>query len=504
MKYDPLIFGKNDTENIVSIEVNDDIAELFIEKDGKVTSTFVPNKFWILSNENIKGEFVRLKGSQHYCWGKQFKERSEFSKYRNLMKNYDLYSIWNQEEALMVKDGYTYFKGMTIDQVSILSFDIETTGFVKDANSQIFLISNTFRNGLGVVEKRLFSLDEYETPAHMYQDWVNWVNEKNPSILCGHNIYMYDLPFMKFHFDREGVPMKIGRDGSEIKFSNYESQFRKDGSQSYSYYKAKVYGREIIDTMFLAIKYDVGRKYDSYGLKDIIAHEGLEVKGRVFYDAGKIGDNWHDPVERQKIKCYAEHDADDALSIFDLMIPSFFYMTQSIPKPFQLVNESATGSQINSIMVRSYLQMGHSIAKADDVKSYEGALSGGVAGIYSNCLKWDVVSLYPSIMRQYAVGLGDKDPYNYFLKLTNYFSLERLKNKKLFKETGDKYYNDLQASQKIFANSLYGFCGTGGLNYNSIEAAEFITKKGREILLKAIKWATGMNENEFMNLHNNQ
>lgn len=504
MKYDALIFGKDQTENIVGIEVTDDSAELFIEKEGVVTSKFVPNRFWILANENIKGKFSRLKGNQHYKYGIQFKEREEFSKTRGYLKSYDIYSIWNAEEALMVKDGYTYFKGMTIDKVSILSFDIETTGFKKDENSQIFLISNTFRDGLGNKERKLFSLDEYETPADMYQDWVNWVNEKNPSILCGHNIYMYDLPFMQYHFEREGVSMDIGRNGSPIEFSNYESQFRKDGSQSYSYHKAKVYGREIIDTLFLAIKYDqASKKYESYALKYIIEKEKLTVEGREFYDAARIGDNWQDPKEREKIKRYAEHDADDSLALFDLMAPASFYWTQSVPKSFQSVNESATGSQINAIMVRSYLQEAHSVSKANDSVAYQGALSGGIPGIYTNAVKWDVVSLYPSIMRQYKVGLGNKDPEGNFLKLTEYFAIERLKNKKLFKETKNKYYDDMQSSQKTAINSFYGFCGAPGLNYNSPEAAAYITAKGREILLKAIEWSTGMSENEFGNLHNN-
>jgi hypothetical protein len=33
------------------------------------------------------------------------------------------------------------------------------------------------------------------------------------------------------------------------------SEFRKDGSQTYTYYKINCFGREIIDTFFLAIKF---------------------------------------------------------------------------------------------------------------------------------------------------------------------------------------------------------------------------------------------------------
>jgi DNA polymerase elongation subunit (family B) len=75
--------------------------------------------------------------------------------------------------------------------------------------------------------------------------------------------------------------------------------------------------------------------------------------------------------------------------------------------------------------------------------------------------------------------------------MVDYFTIERLKNKKLAKETGDSYYDDLQNSQKIAINSAYGFLGAPGLNFNSPQHAAFITKTGREILEKSVLWATG-------------
>jgi len=490
MKHDSLIFGKNQTENIVSIEVHEENAEIFIEENGIVRSEFVSNKFWLLSNKNCTGEFARLSGNQHFKYGLQFSDRQEFVKARSYLKHKaDLYSIWGKEEALMVKDGYTYFKGMTIDQVSILSFDIETTGIVHNEKSKVLIISNTFRDGLGNLERKMFCYDDYKTDLDMFKAWEAWVNKKNPSILCGHNLCGYDLKYLEYCISNLGGSLNIGRDGSSLEFSDFESQFRKDGSQSYSYNKPKVYGREIIDTMFLAVKYDVGRKYESYGLKPIIDHEKLQVADRQFYDAATIKDNYKNPIEWKKIKQYAEHDADDSLALYDLMAPSFFYMTKSIPKPFQLVNESATGSQINSMLVRSYLQNKKSIPKASEVEHFTGGISMGNPGIYKNVYKIDVASLYPSIMLEFEVKLGDKDPDDNFGTMAEYFTKQRLHNKAMYGKTKEKTFDDLQASQKIFINSLFGFCGTRGLNFNNVESAALITRKGREILTGAIEWS---------------
>jgi DNA polymerase elongation subunit (family B) len=152
---------------------------------------------------------------------------------------------------------------------------------------------------------------------------------------------------------------------------------------------------------------------------------------------------------------------------------------------------TATGSQINSFMVRSYLQDGHSIAKATKAESFEGAISMGIPGIYENVRKVDVASLYPSIMIEYDVYNKYKDPKRHMLKSLEIFRDERLKNKEAAERTGEKYYDDLQNAQKILINSMYGFMGAEGLNYNYPEGAALVTEKGREILIKGVKWATG-------------
>jgi DNA polymerase elongation subunit (family B) len=293
---------------------------------------------------------------------------------------------------------------------------------------------------------------------------------------------------MNYCAKKAGTELKLGRDGSSLSFRDYESKFRKDGSQFYPYRKIKIYGREIVDTFFLAIRYDVGRKYPSYGLKAIIDFEGLQVEGRQFYDASKIKDNYKDPEEWEKIKKYAEHDADDSLAVYDLMISPYFYMAQSIPKCFQEIICGAAGSQINSILVRAYLQDGHSIPKKSESEKFEGAISLGNPGVYSHVLKVDVASLYPSIMLQYEICDQEKDPNRYFLKMVQYFTEERLKNKALAKDTGKKEYDDLQAAQKILINSMYGFMGANELNFNSPKKAALVTEKGREILSKGMQW----------------
>ena len=493
IQYDPLISGKNPQTRIVNVEIENDKAILFIEnEDGTITQKSTPNKFWILSNRANNGSF-KLKGILHYNHGLQFSDREDWNKTLQRLRktSTDFFTIYDPKESFLVKDGYTFFKGMLHNEPSILSFDIESTGLYHTPDSKVLLISNTFRKN-GKIVRKLFAYDEYESDKEFLEDWCSWVREMNPSLICGHNIYTYDFPYLQHVAELNGTELNLGRDGSALTVGKKPSFFRIDGSRDQEYHKIRIYGREAVDTMFLAIKHDVAaKKYDSYGLKAIIKVEGLEKEDRVLYDASQIRHNYTNPEEWEKIKTYCEHDADDSLALYDLMAPALFYATTSIPKSFQSVVESATGAQINSMMVRSYLQEGHSLPKASEAKPYEGAISFGEPGIYRNVYKVDVSSLYPSIMIQCEVYDEDKDPKANFLRLVKTFTEERLKNKKLAKTS--KYHDDLQNSQKILINSCYGFLGTPGLLFNSPSGAEFITKTGREILQDSIDWARSKN-----------
>jgi DNA polymerase elongation subunit (family B) len=503
---DKLIFGKNKLDRIVAIEPKDDIAVIFRElEDGTIDTIEVPHKYWLLSNRKHSDKWNRLTGDQHYCWGKQYASSKDFYQDKKdfRKRGSDTYSIGNAAEAMMVKDGYTFFKDMYHDKISVLSWDIETTGLEHNADSKVLLISNTFRSTTGSIERRLFCYDDYENCADMLDDWAAWVCHVNPSLIIGHNIYCYDLPYISFchsKYSKQGI--YLGRENQKLTFTNYESKKRIDGGRELSYFKAQIYGRQVVDTMFLAFAYDaVEKKYESYGLKPIIKQEGLEKPDRVFYEASQIRFQYKDQEQWAQIKLYAIDDADDALSLYDLMVAPSFYLTQSVPKPFQLVVESATGSQINSILVRAYLQDRRAVAKAyqlkkqDDSGENENAVEGGISfavpGIYRNVSKVDIKSCYPSQVLRFKLYSKSKDPEAYYYKLVEYFTLQRFEYKRLMIETGNKHYKNLDATAKIFINSAYGVANTNGLNYNDNEIADKITAESRAVINMALLWASG-------------
>lgn len=485
---DDLIFGKDKTENIVSIEVVQDELWLF-KSNGDIEKR--PMKYWLLSKTMLTRGSKRLNGKQHYRYITTFNSKKEYDKKRSMWRNKDIYCIWDNVEAAMVYYGITMFKGMKVEDLKVLSFDIEGAGLEHDDDSEVFMISNTIKQNGKVVTKVHFRLDNYENSGQMLDDWCKFVQSENPDIINGHNIFGYDLSYMNHVAKMRGTRLNLGRDGSAARFGTKPRKYRVDGSNEWDYINCKIFGRHVIDGMFLSVKYDIGRNYPNWKLKDIAEYEGLVKEGRQFYDAALISRNWHIPEEREKIVAYGIDDSDDSSNLFYLHIPSFFYMAQSIAKPFQTIINGASGAWLNSIMVRSYLQLGESVAKANEPEYVAGGMSYGCAGVYSNVSKWDAKSYYPSTVLAFDIYDKEKDPNAHYLEMVRYFTLKRFEQKRLHKETGDSYYDDLQASSKVFINSAYGLLGTAGLNYNSFENAQLITKCCRAGLQKCIIWATG-------------
>jgi DNA polymerase, archaea type len=483
-----LIYGKNDTQSIVGLEIEGEQATLLMA-DGSQES--IPYRYWLLLTERHSPKLVPLEGSLPYKYLVEYTTSKEYYDVINKCKarNYEYFTIYNQRESFMAREGHTFYKGMKPSDLSVLSFDIETnTGLEHTKDSMVLLISTTWRKG-NTLHKRLFSYDEFTSQEAMLNEFCSHVCYVDPDVIVGHNLFGYDLPFLQHVANLHKTRLYLGRDVSPIKFDKRTSEFRKDGSQTYTYTDARIWGREIVDTFFLALKSDIGRKYESYGLKAIIKHEGLEKPGRQHYDASKISANYKVAEEWRKIKEYAKDDADDALALFDLMIPGFFYYTQMVPMSLQRIINTATGRQVNALMIRAYLQDGHSLPRATEAEHFEGAISMGNPGVYKHVYKVDVASLYPSIILQHEIKDNAKDPKGLFLDMVKVITEQRLENKRLHKETGERRYKDLSEGQKIVANSFYGFLGANRLLFNCPVNAAKVTEYGRDILKQAITWA---------------
>ena len=167
-----LIFGKDKTEGIVSLEATDAGVEIFYQAPkgtGTINSRMEDNVYWLLTANKVDSSYIKLNGNLHYQYAKTFRDKLTMYKARAYLKSkgIDHYSVSDPKEAIMLRNGYTYFKGMSVKDVSILSFDIETTGLKHDDESKILLISATYRNYSGRIQKSLYCYDQFPSQGDM-------------------------------------------------------------------------------------------------------------------------------------------------------------------------------------------------------------------------------------------------------------------------------------------------------------------------------------------------
>lgn len=505
MSLDPIIYGKDFTERVVSVATKFGKIYQYTEDSSGVHLEVKPYTPWLLFDSNVDNACELMEGDNEYRWIRFFSNEKSWKEMGRNYKN-QCWKPRSMVDAYLLTSGTTYFKGTKRNDVSVLSWDIETNGLVRNSDSMTYLIANTYRKG-DYIERKLFDLNNYAHQKEMLEDWAAWVRKMDPSIMLGHNLFCYDIPWLRHCADKCGAQLRIGRDGSELQLAMFESQFRVDATRNMAYRTPICFGREVVDTMFLMINFDLAKRFTSYGLKKLIKEAGLEQKGRVFVEAGKIWEMWKyrhsEPAKWQAVCDYARTDGDDALALWDLAGDSVFYPAQALPMTFSRVCMSASGGQINAQLVRAYLADGHSIPKASEKKPFQGALSYGFPGVYRNSLSLDINSLYPSILIQYSVYDRKKDPKGYVLYMVKFYRKQRLEFKALA-SAGDPYYTALDGTAKRQLNSFYGFYGSKSNNFNSPQCAELITSKGRETLEFAIKWATGKTFKELLSVSNSE
>jgi DNA polymerase I len=488
-----LLEGIDPTEGIVGLHVAEDHILRWRREANDTIKERLPLQLWTLSRtEGLLSRSGCLTGDLPFKHAYAFGRKKVWERFNRDFRDDGLFTYRDPVKNIMVANGTRQYKGLDLKDLTLLGFDIETTGLDPYASDAlVILITNTVVHPDGRLERKMFSVDEYTHQGEMIAAWGEWVQEINPDVLIGHNIFCFDLPYLAACAQRFGIGLCLGRDGMEMTREVQERKFRLDMGRHLQFRMPQAPGREFVDTLLLAYKFDVGKKWESYGLKYLVKTEGLEGEGRVFYDAAKIRENYRKPSEMIKIKAYAERDADDALNLFKKIGTTFFQMTRFLPMSLSEICVSASGGQIDALLVSSYLSQGHSIPETSEKRKFQGAISDGWPGVYRNVLKFDVSSLYPSIILSFDVYDKTKDPQGLVLAYTRDFREMRLKFKKAYKETGDESWDALDKVAKGFLNSFYGFFGTKGLQFNSPACAEFITRTGREILEKSIVWATG-------------
>jgi DNA polymerase, archaea type len=500
---------------VVAAEIGDNRdATLFIRDKDSVTSKqikFDPflllSKPDLLADAGVDCELIALKedvnttGERRFSYLAKFADIATYRKVLAFLKTSTGYSpsapfspykaISDLQQQLLISADFRLFRGMTFSEIRRFQFDIETLttqGYefpnAKRANDQIAMISMSDNTGW---EKCLVLNDPY-SEQELLEKFVKTIQERDPDVLEGHNIFKFDLPFIEERAKKHHVKLLLGRNSSEIKKRPSRLTI---AERTLNYPKYETYGRHFIDTFHLVQHYDViHRELESFGLKAVAKHFGVAATDRTYVEGGNITEIFKsDP---KTLTAYALDDVRETRAISKILSPSYFYQTQLIPISYQNCVVRGNASRIESMLLAAYINGKASIPVPEPSRPFSGALTDAPeSGVFENIWHCDIRSLYPSIIlaEKWTPSRDHLGIFPFYLDKLRSFRLaaKDAEKKAEAKEEQDEY-NALQTTFKILINSFYGYLGFAMGSFNDYAMADKVTTMGREILTSMLKF----------------
>ena len=503
-----VLFGTDPTPGIVAVEpLAGNVMRLFRRQADRLVQEdedFRP--FLLLEKEGLLDSFKKpfttqpLSSTNVFRFLVLFEDWGDFEKARDHLRKATgesasspaapyLY-VADPVHQFLLLTGKTLFKSLAFKDLHRLALDIETDcapgfEFSNPQREEDRILSIALMDNRGYAEV-LFGVDMSE------QEMLRTLGERivhlDPDVLEGHNLFNFDLEYIVARARRHGVKLTWGRDGSEPRIR--KSRFTV-AERLIDYTRMDIFGRHVVDTLFLLQYYDVtARELESYGLKSAALHFGLAEENRTYIDREKI--KWHYEHDPEALKRYNLDDVKETLALSELLGYPFFLQSQIFPYSYQNILIRGNATKINALFLREYLRRRASIPKPMAKGDFEGGYTDVfVEGIVKNVVHCDVASLYPSIMLSFNLK-PTSDILDIFLSLLRDLRTFRLEAKKKAHEVTStherEYYQALQQTFKILINSFYGYLGTTLHNFSDPGLAAEVTRHGREIIHKMLDW----------------
>jgi DNA polymerase, archaea type len=308
--------------------------------------------------------------------------------------------------------------------------------------------------------------------------------ELDPDVIEGHNIFKFDLDYLRQRCRLHQVPCAWGRYGQPASFRNSRM---KVAERWIDFPRCDLPGRAVVDTYLLVQLYDItARELTSYGLKEVAISFGIspEASERTYIEGSRIAETFRQ--DRARFCAYLEDDLRETQGLADLLLPTYFEQAREFPLLLQEAALRGTTSKIDLLFLEEYYHARHACPAPPAVQPFEGGYTRSFReGVFRQVLHFDVASLYPSLLLQ--IGRNPKtDSLGVFIPLLESLRNYRLRYKQLARSAPtEAERSEAQARQsafKILINSFYGYLGFSGARFGDGELAAEVTRRGRELL----------------------
>lgn len=432
----------------------------------------------------------RLKGDGAFAWLAHAETLPAFDDFVRAVRDGGAIDVLKPyEHQWLVQRRARLFAELPFAQLRRCQLDIETAAEVpggfsdaRRAGDRILAI------GLQCGGRReLLTLEEESNAGELalLQRFAAVLREMDPDVIEGHNLFKFDLDYLRQRSKRHKLACAWGRFGLNAEFRNSRMRV---AERWIDFPRCDIPGRAVIDTYLLVQLYDITtREMTSYGLKEAAIYFGVTPEsgaGRTYIDGIGIQDEFrHD---RAKFLAYLGDDLRETRGVADVLLPTYFEQARAFPLMLQEAALRGTAGKVDLLFLEEYYHARAACPGPAEIAGFEGGFTRSFQeGVFRHVLHFDVASLYPSLLLH--IGRNPRgDTLGVFIPLLQRLREYRLKYKQLAKNAPTQAERDeaqaRQATFKILINSFYGYLGFSGARFGDGELAAEVTRRGRELL----------------------
>jgi DNA polymerase elongation subunit (family B) len=401
-------------------------------------------------------------------------------------------SIRPLESQFLLQGRARLFADMSFSKLRRCQVDIETgsaDGSFSDASKagdRVLAIGMRF----GGADKLLL-LEEMtdEAEKRLLQSFNAALAAADPDVIEGHNIFKFDLDYLRARCRMFRVPCAWGRFGQKATFRNSRL---KVAERWIDFPRCDLPGRAVVDTYLLALLNDISaRELNSYGLKEVAVHFGIteeEGADRTYIEGSRIAETFVN--DRARFCAYLSDDLRETEGLANLPLPTYFEQARAFPIPLQEATLRGTTVKIDLLFLEEYYHARQSCPQPPEIRPFDGGYTRSFnEGVFRHVLHFDVASLYPSLLLNIGRNPGN-DTLGVFIPLLRRLLEYRLKYKQIARTGATADERDeaqaRQATYKILINSFYGYLGFSGARFGDGDLAAEVTRRGRELLQQLI------------------
>jgi DNA polymerase I len=390
-------------------------------------------------------------------------------------------------------------------KLKVLAFDMEVynpKGVPNPDEDPIVMISVATEDWTKVIEAR--GLDD----GSAIKSFIDLLMEEDPDVIVGYNSNNFDWPYLKKRCEVNSIPLRVGRDGSEMKYWG--------GALP----RVSITGRGIVDLYRV-----VDRDLPDIKIKTLVsAAQQLGIvrqEDRTNIPKDQIHRYWDSEELRKELKEYTIDDVESTLELGLELLPTQIELAKLIRAPLTDVTTMGRGRQVEHYLITRAHREGIIVPNRGEMggrgvrEAYEGGfVLSPKPGIHEKVVCLDFSSMYPTIMVSFNVspdtllqngdgfeapGVGyrfRKSPDGFFKKILGELIGRRREIKEEMRSSrrGSKERKLLDIRQqtvKVLTNSFYGYTGWQAARWYKRECAEATSAWGRHLIKQAVARAEG-------------